>query len=199
MQTWMVGCGLCWLPFCLLSPAQGGSLQLVLRPTQVQALGPVPSREGHLTTSRMAFQGVAALEPAGPPHQRPRRVDRAHKPSGLRGDREQWGLGSVAPHELCDSAFSLQAGERSQGLPACMLTHRGQGRPELQAVLAQPGPLLLCARTGFGGRASVWSGLPEFTAVEDGGGSCLWARQEQEERSQLLRAPPSLYRSNCLW
>lgn len=37
MQTWMVGCGLCWLHFRLLPAAQRGSLQLVLQPTQVLA------------------------------------------------------------------------------------------------------------------------------------------------------------------
>lgn len=52
--------------------------------------GPVLSLEGHLTTSGMAFQGVAALEPSGPLHRRRRSVDRAHKSSGLWGDRVQW-------------------------------------------------------------------------------------------------------------
>ena len=105
--------------------APGGSPQLVLRPAQVREvdthLWPWPFLGRpvfHPTTSGMTSQVMAALELAGPPLQRPRRMGKAQKPSGLWRERESdGGSGSVAPHKVCDSAFPLQAGERSRGLP----------------------------------------------------------------------------------
>lgn len=93
----MVGCGPLLAP--LLPDAPGGSPQLVLRPTQVREvdtrLWPWPFLGRpvfHPTTSGMTSQVMAALELAGPPLQRPRRMGKAQKLSGLWRERERRGL-----------------------------------------------------------------------------------------------------------
>lgn len=121
-------------------PAAGAPAHTGMGSEGCTTFGLVPSLEGHLTTSGMAFQGVPILEPTGPLHQRPRRVDRAHKPSGLQGDREQWGLWlSGSPQGVRLSIFPPGWG-KEPGAP-----HMNADSP----VRAGQNYKLSCPRTAF--------------------------------------------------
>lgn len=155
--------------------------------------GPVPSLEGLCLTRPLAgwLSRCGCSRACGPPHQSP---TGGTEPASRLSYGELQSNGGVQlprlPTRCATQHFPLQAGERGQGLT--------QPRPaRIPSCPAPARPSLAARQDRVSGRASVWSSLPEFTAVEDGGGSCLRALRSRRKELSFSELPHPSRTSNC--